>query len=94
MGKLLDDEHGIEECRAGASPLIGDFDSHDAEVEETGDQVLRHRGVVVHLLDQRPDFFVGEIAHALLKHLLFFGEESERRAGGNFQGFGGHRRII
>src|SRR5436309_14639994 len=54
---------------------------------------------MIHLMDQRPDFLDGEVAHALLEHLLLFAEEGEWRAGSHFEALGGHwgrlrRRII
>src|SRR5260221_2071389 len=52
-------------------------------------------------MDQGTDALDGEIPHALLEHLLLFGEDGQRRAGGNVCDGGGHgslpvvrRRII
>ena len=49
-----------------------------------------HRGVVVHLVDERADFLDGEVADALLEHLLFFGESRKRTARYWQLRFGGH----
>ena len=72
-----------------APELLGDFDPHDSELEEAADQVGRHRGVAVHLMDERADLLDGELADALLEHLFVFGEDGQR---GGRQGFtcGGH----
>src|SRR5258708_38519995 len=52
-------------------------------------------------MDQGTDALDGEIPHALLEHLLLFGEDGQRRAGGKVCDGGGHgslrvvrRRII
>jgi hypothetical protein len=50
---------------------------------------------VIHLMDERADLLDGEVAHALLEHLFFFGEQRQGRAGGDLEGLGGHgERII
>jgi hypothetical protein len=48
---------------------------------------------VVHLVDQRTDLLDREVAHALLEHLLFFGQERQRRARLDFECGGGHGSI-
>ena len=90
MRQLLDHEYGVEERRAGAAELLGNFDAHDAEVEEAGDEALVHHRVVVHLRDEGTNFFDGELAHALREHLLFFGKDGQRCAGVELEGGGGH----
>ncbi len=89
--ELFDDEHGVEERRSGAAPLFRDFDAHDAELEEALDQVLRHRGVVIHLRDEGANLLDREIANALLEHLLFFRQHGQGCAGSELEG-GGHQR--
>src|SRR4051812_45388827 len=45
-------------------------------------------------MDERANFFDGEVAHALLKHLLVFREQSQRRAGCEIDGSGGHLGVL
>src|SRR5262249_32546484 len=90
VGELFDDEDRVEERRAGASPAVGDLDTHDPELEEACDEVFRHFRIVVHLMDQRTDPLDGEVAHALLEHLFFLREDREGSTGLDFDGLGGH----
>ena len=71
--QLLHHQRGIEKRGAGAAPLIRHFDGHDAQLEEVVDEGLVHDRVVVHAVNEGADLFHGEVAHALLEHLLFFG---------------------
>jgi hypothetical protein len=89
VGELFDDEDGGEEGRAGAAVLVGDLDTHDSELEEGGDELFGHGRIAVHVVDERADLFNREVAHALLEHLLVFGQDGQRRAGSEFDG-GGH----
>ncbi len=93
MGELFDDHHGVEKSRAGAAPLIGHFDPHDAELEEAGDQLFRHRALAVHVVDERADLLDREVAHALLEHLLLFGENGQRCAWRDFDCLGHVGRL-
>ena len=77
-GDLFDGEDGAEEGAADAAVLVGDFDAHEAEVEELGDDGGAHLLGFVHLADERCDLVAGELADRLLEELLFGGEGGER----------------
>jgi len=79
-GELLDDERGGEEGCAGAAVLLGHLDAHQAELEELGDQRRVHPLRLVHLVDERADGALGEVAHGVAEHRLFLAEHRERRA--------------
>ena len=57
---------------------LRNLDSHKAELEELREESgIELRGLL-HRLDARADFLLGEVAHRDLKHLFFFGELRER----------------
>jgi hypothetical protein len=93
VGKLFDDQDGVEERRSGAAPLFRHFDPHDAQLEKAFDQTLIQRGFAIHRWDERSNFLDGEVADALLEHLLLFGEMSERSGRRELQGVGGHGNL-
>ena len=78
-GDGFDGQHGIEEASSGAAQVLGNLDGHDAEVEELFDQARRDLLLVVHGAHQGRDVVLGELAHAGVEQVFFFGELGERR---------------
>ena len=79
----------MEEPAAAAAERFGDFDAHDAEIEQLVDQRPRDLRLLVHFADERPHLRVREFADAVAEQPLVFGERGERmrsRVGGQ----GGH----
>ena len=57
----------MEERRAGAAVCLWYLDGHDAQVEELVDELAGDMRLFVHLADERADFAVGELVHAVAK---------------------------
>ncbi len=66
-GQFFDGEDALEEVAALAAELLGDFDAHEAEIEELLEQVRAEFRVLVHLADVRGDLVAGELAHVPAK---------------------------
>src|SRR5262249_37262134 len=71
---LLYGQNGLEELAPAASVLLGNLDAHQAEMKEVMDQFLVEYALFVHLLDQRTDFLVRELADVVAEKDLVFGE--------------------
>ena len=82
---LFDRQNCLKEFAAAAAILFRDLDSHQPKLKELVDQVFVEHAFFVHLLDQRPDFLVGELADVVAKHEFVFGERGQRRRRGGLQ---------
>ena len=76
--KLFNREDGFEERAAAAAVLLGNFDAHQSKLEELVDQRGLEHALLVHLLNMRPDGFVGELANGIAKQDFIFGERNQR----------------
>ena len=74
LGEGFDGQDGVEEGSAGAAVLLGDFNAHEAEVEELFDEAGVHVGGIVHVADKRGDSVAGEVADGSLEEAFLFGE--------------------
>ena len=70
----LDRQHGVKEARPGAPIGLGDFDTHDPEVEQLADELARHVGLLVHVADERTNVALGELLHAVPEQDLVVGQ--------------------
>ena len=61
-----------------AAVFFGDFDAHQAQLEELADDVFAEDAGFVHLADVGADLLARELAHGGLKELLFFRQRGER----------------
>ena len=77
--QLLDGQDRFEELGAASAVLLGDFDAHQSELEEIVNQVVVEDAFLVHLLDQRADLFVGELADVVAEENFVFGESGQRK---------------
>ena len=72
---------------AASAVLLGDLDAHQAELKEIVDQILVEDALFVHLLDQRTDLLIGELADVVAEKNFVFGERGERRGQCGLQWF-------
>jgi GH43 family beta-xylosidase len=68
----LDAEDAVKERRAASAEGVGDFDPHDAEIEQFIDEVARNLGVLVHVPDVRPDLPIREFVNTVPKQGFVF----------------------
>ena len=90
---FFDRENGLEELRAAAAVLFGDFDSHQSELKEFLDEALVEDALLVHLFDQRAHFLFGEAANVVAKEYLVFGEAGQRSGCGRLKRSMRHRNL-
>ena len=83
-GELLDGEDRHEERRRRAPVLLGDLDPHQPELEARVDEVAGKRLVLVHLVDDRSDLRLGEVADEMTEAALFLGEIGQGQAAAHF----------
>ena len=77
--QFLDGENGFEECSGAATELLGNLDTHQAELEELVNQRVVEHAFLVHFAGERRDLFFREPADVVAKELLVFGERQQRR---------------
>ena len=65
---------------ASAAVLLGDRHSHQAELRELGDELVREAVLPVELLGHRRDLLLGEVADRAPDELLLFGESKFTRS--------------
>ena len=82
---FFDGEDGFEELGSAAAVLLGNFDAHQAELEELVDQVFIEDALLVHLLDQGTNFLVGELADVVAEENFVFGKGGEGSGNGGLQ---------
>jgi hypothetical protein len=80
-GQLLDGQHRHEDGPGAASVLLGHLDTHEAELEELGDEVRPKMGRLVHLLHVGTDIGLGKLADRVPEHGFFFGQDGQSRSG-------------
>ena len=80
--QFLDREDGFEKLCAAAAVLLGDFDAHEAELEEFVDEGFVEDTLLVHFFYQRADALVGELADVIAEEDFVFGEGGEGRGNG------------
>ena len=69
---------GLEEVAALPAVFLGDFDAHQAHLEELADDVFAEHAGFVHLADMGADFLARELAHGGLEELLVFAQRGQR----------------
>ena len=84
-GEFFDGEDCFEELGAASAVLLGDFDAHQAELKEIVDEIFFEDGLLVHLLHQGTNLFVGELADVVAEEDFVFGEGGERSGNGGLQ---------
>ena len=67
----------MEEAGAAAAVAVGNLDAHHAEREQLVDQRGRELRVLVHLADQRADFLVRELVHAVAQEPFVLGQSRQ-----------------
>src|SRR5205807_1771182 len=77
-GKFLDREDGFEEFTAATTILLGNLNSHQAQVEELLNQILVENALLVHFLGERTNALFGELADVIAKQDFVFSERSQR----------------
>jgi hypothetical protein len=78
---LFDGENGLEKGSRGATVFDGDFDAHQAEVEELRNQLGMEVLLLVHGADQRRDIILRKLADGRAKQLFIFRKQGEGRSG-------------
>ena len=92
--KFFDGEDGFEELRAASAVLLGNFDAHQAELEEVVDEVFVEDAFLVHLFDQGTDFLVGKLADVVAEKNFVFGEAWSEERAGRLAGYFGHESTL
>ena len=87
-GEFFHGQDGFKELGSAAAILFGDFDSHQAELEEFMDKTFFEDGFFIHLFNQRTNFVVSELADVVAKKNFIFGESGQRRGNGGLEGLG------
>ena len=64
----------LKELGAASAVLLWDLDPHQPELEEFVDEIFFEDALLVHLLHQRTDLIVGELANVVAEKNLVFGE--------------------
>ena len=77
----------MKERRAASAVNLGDFDPHDAEIEQLLDELVRDFGLLVHLADQRAHLTVGKLVDAVSEQPLVLGQQGEWKRGGSVAEF-------
>jgi hypothetical protein len=68
----------MKKRRAGATVRLGNFNAHDAKVEQPRDESRRDLCVLVHLADERTDLAVRELVDAVPEQRLVLAELRQR----------------
>jgi hypothetical protein len=55
----------VKEGSAAAAVRVGNLDAHHSQLEEAVDERAGHFRLIVHFADQRPDFPLRKLEHAL-----------------------------
>ncbi len=80
-GDLFHGKDGLEKGSSGTTVLDGDFDAHQAEIEELRNQLGVKVLLFVHGADQGRDIFLRKLADGRAKELFIFRKQGERRGG-------------
>ena len=75
----------LEELGAASAVLLGNLNAHQAKLEEIMDEIFVEDGLLVHLLHQRTNFLVGELADVVAEEDFVFGERGQRGGRGDLQ---------
>ena len=78
-GQFLDRQNGLEERAALAAEFLGDFDGHQAQLEEFLQQVLAKDARIVHGAHVRGQAFARKTAHGSLEQSFLFAQQAEWR---------------
>ena len=77
-GDLFHGKNGLEKGSPGTTVLDGDFDAHQAEIEELRNQLGVKVLLLVHGANQGRDIFLGKLADGGAKELFVFRKQGER----------------
>ena len=77
--ELLDRDRVRERVRAGAAVLLGDRHSHQPQLRELRDDLVREALLAVELVGDGRDLVRGERAHRVANELVFFREVEVQR---------------
>ena len=80
-GDLFHGKNGLEKGSSGTAVLDGDFDAHQAEVEELRNQLGVKVLLFVHGTDQGRDILLRKLADGGAKELFIFRKQGERGSG-------------
>ncbi len=80
-GDLFHGKNGLEKGSSGTTVLDGDFDAHQAEIEELRNQLGVKVLLFVHGADQGRDIFLRKLADGGAKELFIFRKQGERGSG-------------
>ena len=78
LADLLDADRDHHQRTAGAAVFLGDFDPHEAHLEELVDQRAVEFSLALHLLHARADFVVRESGDGVAKCRFVVGEDRQR----------------
>jgi hypothetical protein len=74
LAHLLDGHDVGQNVRAGSAVLLGEVDTHHAQLGHLLDVLFRERLVLVHVFGHGLDFILGELAVHLAEHFLLLGQ--------------------
>ena len=77
-GQLFDGKYRLEELGSASAILLGNLDAHQTELEELVDEVFVEDALLIHLLHQGTDSFVGKLADVIAEENFVFGQRRER----------------
>ena len=80
-GDLFHGQDGLEKSSPGAPVFDGDFNAHQAKIEELRNQLRVKVLLLIHGTDHGSDIFLGKLAHGCAKELFVFRKQGERRSG-------------
>ncbi len=69
---LLDRDGGADAVAAGAAVLFGERDAHQAQLTHLAERLGGELSGLIHKACARGDLLLGELAHRLADHALFF----------------------
>ena len=87
--QFFDGQDRFEELGGASAVLLGNLNAHQAELEEIVDEIFVEDALLVHLLHQRTDLLVGELADVVAEENFIFGERGSG-AGERLQSGFGH----